>query len=78
MLEMNESLKKLYKNRDFKKLILDGYLDIGSSNLVKNMSKVKSEFEDDIVAEMRARSLFWRYLDNIEEDARSIMEARSL
>jgi hypothetical protein len=77
-LEMYESIKRLYKNRDFKKLILDGYLDIGSSNLVKNFNRVKPEFRDSLIEEITARSNFWKYVDTIEEDARSIIEARTM
>ena len=77
-IELAESLKRLYKNKDFKKIILDGYLESGSTFLTKNIMKVKSDYEADVVLEIKARSIAWKYLDNIEEEANSILEARSL
>ena len=76
-LELAESYKRLLKNKDFKKIVLDGYLDSGSTYLCKNLTKIKPEFKDNIVEEMTARSIAWKYLDNIEEEARSILEARA-
>ena len=77
-LELAESLKRLYKNKDFKKIILEGYLEQGSTFLTKNITKVKPEVKDMIVEEMVARSITWKYLDGIEEEAKSILEARAL
>ncbi len=76
-IELAESLKRLYKNRDFKKLILEGFLENGSTFLTKNMTKVKPEYEDSIMLELKARSIVWKYLDGIEEDATSILDARA-
>ena len=77
-LELAESLKKLQKNKDFKKIIQEGFLEDGSKFLTRNLTKVKEEFEDGIIEEMKARSIFWRYMDDILEEANSIMEARSM
>ena len=77
-LELAESLKRLYKNKDFKKIVLEGYLEQGSTFLTKNITKVKPEVKDMIVEEMVARSITWKYLDGIEEEANSILEARAL
>ena len=77
-IELAESLKRLYKNKDFKKIVLDGYLESGSTYLTKNMTKVKSEFKEMLVEEIVARSLFWKYIDGIEEEARSIIESRNI
>lgn len=78
---MAEGLKRLYKNKDFKKIILDGYLESGSTFLTKNfvkVSKMKPEFEEEMMIEIKARSIAWSYLDSIEEDARNILESREL
>lgn len=77
-LELNDELQKLYKNKSFKKLILEGYLDTGSIKLTDNLCKVKPENKEFLVEEMMARSLFRNFLNNIEEDARSILEARTM
>jgi len=77
-LELNDELQKLFKNKSFKRLIVDGYLDTGSIKLTNALSKVKPEQKEFIVEEMMARSLFRNFLNNIEEDARSILEARSM
>ena len=77
-IELAESLKRLYRNKDFKKVILDGYLETGSTFLTKNIMKVKSDYEADVIIEIKARSIAWKYLDSIEEDAASILESRSL
>lgn len=77
-IELAESLKRLQKNKDFKKIILEGYLENGSTYLTKNLTKIKPEYKESIVEEMTARSILWRYIDNIEEEARSILEARAL
>lgn len=77
-LELAESLKKLYKNKDFKKIILEGYLESGSKFLTKNITKVKPEIEEQVIVEMKARSILWKYLDEVEAEAVSIMRAREL
>lgn len=76
-IELAEALSKLYKNKDFKKIVLEGFLESGSTYLTKNLTKVKPEFKETIYEEMSARSIFWKYLDSIEEEARSIIEARA-
>lgn len=77
-IELADGLKRLYKNRDFKKIILEGFLEHGTINLTKNYTKIKPEYKDDVVTELTSRSLLWRFLDNIEEEAGSIIEARAL
>lgn len=76
-IELAECLKRLLKNKDFKKIILDGFLEHGSTNLTKNYVKIKPEYREDIIAELAARGTLWRYLDSIEEEAASIIEARA-
>lgn len=76
-LELADSLKRLTKNKDFKKIILEGFLEHGTINLTKNYTKIKPEYKEDVVTELNARSLLWRFLDNIEEEASSILEARA-
>lgn len=77
-IELAECLSRLYKNKDFKKIVTEGYLENGSTFLTRNLTKVKSEFEDKIVIEMKARSILWSYMDSIEEEARSILEERTM
>jgi hypothetical protein len=77
-IELAECLSRLQKNKDFKKLITEGYLESGSMFLTRNLTKVKPEFEDKVVLEMKARSILMSYMDSIEEEARSILEARTM
>jgi len=77
-IELADSYRRLLKNKDFKKIVLDGFLEQGSVFLTKNLMKVKSEYETDIVTEMKARSVLYKYLDSIEEEASSILESRAL
>lgn len=74
----NEALQRLYKNKDFKKLVVVGYMEQGSISLMRNLSKVKEEYKPLLIDEIEARSKFAKYLSGIEEDANSILEARSL
>ena len=76
-IELASSLKRLYKNKDFKKIVLDGYLETGSVFLAKNLTRVMEAQEDGVIMEIKARSILWKYLDSIELDANSIMEARA-
>lgn len=77
-IELAESLKKLQKNKDFKKIILEGYLEAGANNLMRNITKVKDEYKPAIVEEITARSIFAKFMDSIEEEAASIIEARNM
>lgn len=77
-LELAESLSRLYKNKDFKKIVLEGYLNTGSIFLVKNFVKERTqEGQMNYVEQMKARSHFWKYVDGLEEDASSILSARA-
>lgn len=77
-LELADSLKRLYKNRDFKKIILEAYLTEGSKNLTRNLSRIKEEYKDGLIQELDARSILWKFMDSLEEDARDILEAREM
>ena len=77
-IEVAESLAKLYKNKDFQKIIMKAYLEDGSKFITRNLSKVKPEIRESLQEEYMARSLLWRFLDGIEEEARNILEARSM
>ena len=76
-IELANDLKDLLKNKKFKRIILEGFLESGSTFLTKNLTKVKDDVKPAIVEEMAARSILWKYLDNIEEEANSIIEARN-
>ena len=76
-LELAEDVVWLCNNKRFKRVILDGYLENGSTYLTKNLMKVKDDYKPAIIEEMGARSILWRYLDGIEEEAASILEARA-
>lgn len=69
--QMGEALAKLMKNKEFKKIILESYLEQGAINTVRNLGKIKEEYKDQLVKEMEARSGLWKHLDKIQEDAES-------
>lgn len=78
-LMLADSLRKLYNNKDFKNIILNGYLESGSVYLVKNFTKVpRQEDQIGLVEQIKSRSNLWKYLDSIEEEAISILNARAL
>lgn len=77
-IRLAEQLKKLYKNKDFKEIILDGYLEQGSVYLTKNYTRVKEEHKANLVEQLNSRSDLWKYLDSIEGEAASIIEARDI
>ena len=77
-IQLASDLSKLYKNKEFKKLIIEGYLNTGSIYLVKGFTKARAEDQMGFVEQMKSRSNFWKYLDGIEEDAISIIESRKL
>ena len=76
-LELAQELEKLYKDKRFKKIILEGYLENGSVFLTKNYTRVKEDQKESLVSQLEARSNLWKYLDTIEGEARDIMEARA-
>ena len=77
-IKLAESYARLLKNRDYKLVINNGFLDDGFNYLGRNITRVKPEYQDDVVFEIKARSVFTKYVDSIEEDARSILESREM
>lgn len=66
--KLGESLDRLLNNRDFKKVIIDAYLETGSIMLTKNLSQVKHRENgkiDIINDEMIARSLLYKFISDI-------------
>lgn len=76
-IELAVKLKKMMNTKEFKEIILNGYLESGSVYLVKNFTKVKPEEQMSIVEQMKSRSNLWKYLDGIEEEARNAIESRN-
>ena len=65
-LELGESLQRLKKNKDFKKLFLEMFLNQGCIILTKNMTVIKNE--EVIFEELRARSYAYRFMTDIEQN----------
>jgi hypothetical protein len=72
-IELAESLKRLRKNKDFKRIIEELYLDGGSINLAKNIVVVKSQ--EDLVDQIKARGWLYRFLMEIEDAGYAAIEA---
>ncbi len=79
-IELNASLGRLMKNRDFKKLVLDMYLRDGAVLLTKNLWKVKSKRDANMSViddAFIARSLLYGFFEDIERNANDAVEALS-
>jgi len=72
-IELGESLARLQKNKDYKRIIKDLFLDGGSINLTKNMVVVRDK--EEIVEQIKARSYLYRFLMDIENQAIASIEA---
>ena len=72
-IELGEELAKLRKNKAFKKIIEDLYLDGGSINLAKNINVVKNQ--EAVVEQIKSRGFLYRFLMEIEEDHINAIEA---
>lgn len=64
-IQNSDRLDRLLKNRDFKALILDMYLDDGSTYLTRNLTRVKDR--DAITEQYLSRSYLYRFLDDIAQ-----------
>lgn len=68
-----ESVARLRKNKDFKKVIQELYLDGGAINLAKNINVVKDK--DEVIDQIRSRGYLYRFLMEIEEAGISAIES---
>jgi len=69
IISLGESLSRLKKNRDFKRIISELYLTGGADMLTQNLWKVKDK--SVLFEEYAARSLLYKHFEMIENDAMS-------
>jgi len=77
-IDINKSLERLMKNKDFKKIILDMYLRDGAVLLTKNLWKIKTKKDanmDIINDAFISRSLLYGFFEDIERNANDALEA---
>lgn len=72
-IKLGEAVARLRKNRDFKKVVEELYLDGGAINLAKNINVVKDQ--DEVVNQIKARGYLYRFLMEIEHNAEASIEA---
>lgn len=65
-IKLGESLARLKKNKDFKAVIQDLFLDGGAVNLTKNINVVKNQ--DEVIEQIRSRGYLYRFLMEIEQN----------
>ena len=68
-INMHESLKKLIKNKDFKRVILDGYIKEEAIRLVQlkaDLSMQKPEYQEDIDNRILSIGYLNRYFQFLE------------
>ena len=77
-IEMGDILERLYKNADFKKIILEGYLEEEALNMVRTRALVESSEDQSrhVLAEIDAISRLGRHLEIIQQKARQAREIR--
>lgn len=72
-IKLGDALRRLRKNKDFKLLIDELYLDTGIKHLVTNIPVVNSR--ESVHEQLTARSYLYRYLLEIEQNALSAIMA---
>ena len=72
-IKLGDALRRLRKNKDFKLLISDLFLDEGIKHFVTNIPVVKDR--EAINEQLAARGLLYRYLLEIEQNSLSAMMA---
>lgn len=75
MIELGESLQRLKKRKDFKRVIGDLYLSDGADILTRNLTRVKDE--DKIIEQLKARSWLYDHFDRIDDDLLKAREEMS-
>jgi len=63
-IKLGEALVRLEKNKDFKLVIRELFLDGGSVNLAKNINVVKNQ--DEVIEQIRSRGYLYRFLMELE------------
>jgi hypothetical protein len=63
-IKLGEALVRLEKNKDFKLIIRELFLDGGSVNLAKNINVVKNQ--DEVIEQIRSRGYLYRFLMELE------------
>lgn len=70
-IELAEALTRLQKNRDFKKIVQELFLDGGSQNLTKNLVVVKDK--EEIIEQIKARGYLYRFFMDIQHSGESAL-----
>jgi hypothetical protein len=60
-----ESMDKLLRNKDFKKIFIEGYIKDDMVQLGMNITNLPSEKRNHIVEAMLARGIFKQYIDGL-------------
>lgn len=63
-IELGEAVKRLRKNKDFKKIIQGMYIDDGAKYLMQNYSVAKNR--DSVEEQIMSRSHLYRFLSEVE------------
>lgn len=66
-IELGNSLDRLMKNKDFKKIMVDSFLESGTKLLTTNLPV--SQNREALVEQIAARGYLYRFFDNIANDA---------
>lgn len=66
-IRLGDALKRLRKNKDFKLLIQEAFLDVGVKYLTTNITAVRDK--EAVYEQLTARSYLYRYLNELEQKA---------
>ena len=72
-IKLGEAITRLKKNKDFKLVINDLFLEGGAINLTKNINMVKDE--EIVVNQIKARGYLYRFIMELEDNANGAREA---
>lgn len=70
-----EALRRLSLNKDFKTLVLEGYLDLYLKEKTFKLSNTAegSNEQNDLINSIKSVSFFRKYLDSIESDIHNVL-----
>jgi hypothetical protein len=75
MVSLGESLQRLKKNKDFKKIVAELYLSDGADILTKNLVRVKDR--ENLMEQFVARSWLYDHFDRIDDEYSKALEELS-
>lgn len=74
-IKLGEALTRLEKNKDFKLIIKELFLDGGAINLTRNITAIKEDKQHNVVEQIKARGHLYRFLMELQANADSAKEA---